>query len=192
MIALHSAHWSTPFVEAMNERARIDAARWIAHAGSNRERVELIEVAPPKRYTVPKADERPTPYLTLRKYPEGRTAAKLQLPYCCFPAYRGDGKPSQVSVLQPDHPIAAGLPATFEIPRTEMYDEPFHVPEPDAVLFEERWAGGEWFRSGMLWKLGQGQVFYFRPGHETYPIYLQPEPLQVLTNAVRWLAKRNG
>ena len=25
LIALHSAHWSTPFVEAMNERARIDA-----------------------------------------------------------------------------------------------------------------------------------------------------------------------
>ena len=24
LIALHSAHWSTPFVESMNERARID------------------------------------------------------------------------------------------------------------------------------------------------------------------------
>src|SRR3954453_7512737 len=26
LIALHSAHWSTPFAEAMNERARLDAA----------------------------------------------------------------------------------------------------------------------------------------------------------------------
>jgi trehalose utilization protein len=34
--------------------------------------------------------------------------------------------------------------------QTEMYDEPFHVPEPDEVIFEERWASGEWFRSGAI------------------------------------------
>ena len=50
-----------------------------------------------------------------------------------------------------------------------MYDEPFHVPEPDEVILEECWAAGEWFRSGMVWRLGKGRVFYFRPGHETYP-----------------------
>ena len=72
-------------------------------------------------------------------------------------------------MLRPDHPIAAGIPAEFELPQTEMYDEPFHVPEPDEVILEERWASGEWFRSGAVWKLGRGKVFYFRPGHETFP-----------------------
>ena len=68
-----------------------------------------------------------------------------------------------------------------------MYDEPFHVPEPDAVVLEERWAGGEWFRSGSVWNVGQGKVFYFRPGHETFPVYKSALMLKVIENAVRWL-----
>jgi trehalose utilization protein len=90
----------------------------------------------------------------------------------------------------PEHPIAKGLPAQWDIPKTEMYDEPFHVPAPDAVVFEERWDKGERFRSGCTWNVGKGRVFYFRPGHETYPIYSQPENLTVIENAARWAAQR--
>ena len=79
------------------------------------------------------------------------------------------------------------MPARFAIPQTEMYCEPFHVPEPDAVVFEERWASGEWFRSGMVWDLGRGHVFYFRPGHETHPVFKQAENLRVVENAARYL-----
>ncbi len=186
LVALHSAHWSTPFVEAMNERTRLDVAGKLL-AGGN-ERIETTFVAPVPRYTVPKADARVTPYVSWRKFPDGLSKATVHLPLCCFPAYRGDGKPSRVSVLKPDHPIARGIPKEFEISQTEMYDEPFHVPDPDEVILEERWATGEWFRSGAIWRLGKGKVFYFRPGHETYPIYKQPIPLKILTNAVRWLA----
>jgi trehalose utilization protein len=185
MIALHSAHWSTPFVEAMNERTRLDVADKLPADGS--ERVEIAYVAPSPRYTVPKRDARLTPNVSWRKYPDGRSVATVSLPLCCFPAYRGDGKPSRVKVLKPDHPIVRGVPAEFEIARTEMYDEPFHVPEPDEVIFEERWATGEWFRSGAVWKLGKGRVFYFRPGHETFSVFAQGLPLLILTNAVRWL-----
>ena len=32
-----------------------------------------------------------------------------------------------------------------------------------------------------------GKIFYFRPGHETYPIYHQPEVLTVIRNACRYL-----
>jgi trehalose utilization protein len=185
LIALHSAHWSTPFVEAMNERTRLDAvARLTAAAG---DRVELSYVPPPQRYTLPKADARITPYVWWRKYPDGVAKAEVHLPYCCFPAYRGDGKPSAMRVLLPDHPIAEGIPSKFQIPQTEMYDEPFHVPDPDEVVLEERWASGEWFRSGAIWKLGRGRVFYFRPGHETFPVFKQQIPLKILLNAVRWL-----
>jgi len=186
LVALHSAHWSTPFVEAMNERTRIDFSQRLRAEG--KDKIEINYVAPPARYTVPKPDARVTPYLSWRKFPGHVAKATVQLPYCCFPAYRNDGKPSYARVLRPDHPIALGIPGEFELPHTEMYDEPFHVPEPDEVIFEERWATGEWFRSGSIWTLGRGRVFYFRPGHETFPIYKQPIPLKILTNAVRWLA----
>ena len=187
LIALHSAHWSTPFVEAMNERTRIDAGRAIrAQAGADR--VEVVEAAPPRRYTVPAADARVTPCMSPgASSPIDSSRATIHLPYCCFPAYRGDGKPSRLRVLRPDHPIAAGIPAEFELPHTEMYDEPFHVPEPDEVILEERWASGEWFRSGAVWTLGRGRVFYFRPGHETFAVFKEPIPLKILANAVRWL-----
>jgi len=186
LVALHSAHWSTPFVEAMNERTRIDFAERLRAEG--KDQIEISYVAPRERYMVPKPDARLTPYLSWRKFPGNVAKATVHLPYCCFPAYRGDGKPSYVRVLRPDHPIARGIPREFELPHTEMYDEPFHVPEPDEVVFEERWATGEWFRSGAIWTLGRGRVFYFRPGHETFPIYKEPIPLQILTNAVLWLA----
>jgi trehalose utilization protein len=71
-----------------------------------------------------------------------------------------------------------------------MYDEPFHVPAPDEVILGECRPTGEWFRSGMAWRLGKGRVFYFRPGHETYAVFKEPVPLRILTNAVRWLGTR--
>jgi trehalose utilization protein len=73
-----------------------------------------------------------------------------------------------------------------------MYADPFHVPEPDEVLFEETWEAGESFRSGLIWKIGNGRVFYFRPGHETYPVYKQELPLRIITNAALWLGKSNA
>jgi trehalose utilization protein len=189
LIALHSAHWSTPFMEAMNERTRLDAEKALKRDGA---KVEIAYANPPRPYTLPKATDRLTPYTEMRKFPDGTEKATVYLPYCCFPAYRTDGKPSQVRVLKPDHPICKGLPERFELPKTEMYAEPFHVPEPDEVVLEERWATGEWFRSGMVWNLGKGKVFYFRPGHETFPVFKEKPVLQLLENAVRWLAPTAG
>ena len=183
LIALHSAHWSTPFMEAMNERSRKDLKNRLSGAKS----VEVVEVPPPQRSTVPKVETRLTPYSEIKKFPNGSAKAELHLPYCCFPSYRNDGKPSYINILKPSHPIAEGIPASFEIDREEMYCEPFHVPEPDEVILEERWATGEWFRSGMIWNIGKGKVFYFRPGHETYPTYQRVEPLKIVANAARWL-----
>jgi trehalose utilization protein len=189
LVALHSAHWSTPFMEAMNERTRLDIAR---HYQGSRDQVEISYVAPPRRYTLPTEETRLTPYVIERKYPDGVLKAAVHLPYCCFPAYRTDGKPSQIRLLKPDHPIAADLPRVFELPHTEMYNEPFHVPEPDEVILEERWATGDWFRSGMVWQVGKGRVFYFRPGHETFAVYKERPVLRLLENAVRWLGSHPG
>jgi trehalose utilization protein len=182
-IALHSAHWSTPFVQAMDEITRRNAlADHPGHATAIR------FIIPQEQYTAPKYDTRVTPYTVERKFPDGQTKFEVHLPICCFPAYRNDGKPSTVQVLLPDHPIMKGLPSRFSIPQTEMYDEPFHVPPPDQVLFEECWAEGEWFRSGMLWELGQGKIFYFRPGHEAFPVYKDEKITRILLNAAKWMA----
>jgi len=186
LIALHSAHWSRPFVEAMNERARQDALAGLPEAERATAVIQESDLFP-RALMAPKYTDRFTPSVLYRKPTDGAVRVQLTLPNCCFPAYRGDGKPSQVRVLKPEHPIARGLPATFELAATEMYDEPFHVPRPDAVVLEERWATGEWFRSGAVWKVGDGRVFYFRPGHETYPVFKDANALKVVENAVLWL-----
>jgi len=186
LLALHSAHWATPFVEAMNERTQMNARSQFPTVPN--ERLVIKNIAPPSRYTTPDYDTRITPRIFPRKFPDGRTELTIHLPICCFPAYRNDGKPSSLFTLLPDHPIAKGVPTAFQLPSTEMYDEPFHVPDPDEVVFEERWPTGEWFRSGSVWNIGKGKVFYFRPGHETFPVYKQKVALQIVENAVRYLA----
>ena len=145
-------------------------------------------VPPAEQFTAPKYDTRITPYTIERKFPDGQVKLEVHLPVCCFPAYRNDGKPSTVNTLRPEHPIMKGLPKKFVIPQTEMYDEPFHVPAPDDVIFEESWATGEWFRSGMVWNIGKGKLFYFRPGHETFPVFKEKNIITILANAAKWMA----
>lgn len=188
LIALHSAHWATPFVEAMKDRTMSNALTRFKQISS--EQLDLQYVDPPRRYFAPDRDDLLTPRFYPRKFPNGRTELVIHWPNCCFPAYRNDGKPSTLYTIQPDHPIAQGIPSRFQLPSTEMYDEPFHVPEPDEVIFEERWPTGEWFRSGMIWNIGDGKVFYFRPGHETFPVYKQEVALNIIENAVRFLGKK--
>ncbi len=88
--------------------------------------------------------------------------------------------------LAPHHPITKGIGDYFEIPAEEMYGEPFGIPTPDELIFVSWFTGGEVFRSGATWQRGHGKVFYFRPGHETYPSYHQAEVQTVIANAVRW------
>jgi trehalose utilization protein len=184
LIAMHSAHWSTPFIEAMNDRTVEDA---LAKLPSDQRRTARVIRIAPVSYTAPKRDAALTPSVK-QSVEDGKIVLRVHLPICCFPAYRADGKPSEIRMLLPKHPIAAGLAEKFTLPHTEMYDEPFHVPAPDEVIFEEHWDKGEHFRSGCVWRLGRGRVFYFRPGHETFGVYRRPEPLKIVDNAVRWLA----
>jgi len=188
LVALHSAHWSAPFVEAMRERARQDARQRLLP--EERERAIFFETNLFLAFrTPPKYADRLTPEAFYRKASGSPIEVHLTLPNCCFPAYRPDGQPSVVRVLLPEHPIARGIPNSFTIEQTEMYNEPFHVPEPDSVVLEERWQTGEWFRSGCVWNIGRGKVFYFRPGHEVYPVFKNPEVLHIIGNAVAWLGE---
>jgi len=93
-------------------------------------------------------------------------------------------------VTKPGHPIVEGIDDHFILPKTEMYGEHFDIPEPDEQIFISSFEGGEVFRSGCTWQRGSGRVFYFRPGHESYPIYYDKNVLRVITNGVRWAAPR--
>ncbi len=104
----------------------------------------------------------------------------------CSLQWREDGETERLWVVDPGHPIADGLAESIELPQTEMYGEPFDVPEPDRLVFTSWFEGGEVFRSGCCYRRGRGRVFYFRPGHETYPIYENESIQQVLDNAVEW------
>ena len=181
-VGIHSAHWAKPFTALMDERARQDVRRQFADVPADK----LVITEVPGMRTVPARDARLTPCTDVDRRPDGTVAVTLHLPGCIFPAYRGDGKPSTVKVLAPTHPLAAGLPDAFTLDRTEMYDEPYHVPAPDAVVCEETWAAGERFRSVMAWQVGDGRVVYIRPGHETFPIWKDDRMLRLLENAIRW------
>lgn len=92
--------------------------------------------------------------------------------------------------LEPGHPITEGIGEYIELPNEEMYGERFDIPTPDKLIFVSWFEGGEVFRSGCAWERGHGRIFYFRPGHETYPTFYHPEVLKVIGNATRWAAPR--
>ncbi|MCX7796767.1 MAG: ThuA domain-containing protein [bacterium] len=104
----------------------------------------------------------------------------------CMLKWREAGEKERIWVVEPGHPITEGLGEYFEIPHTEMYGERFDIPKPDELVFISWFEGGEVFRSGCCFYRGKGKIFYFRPGHETFPIYYQPEVLRVIYNAVKW------
>ena len=104
----------------------------------------------------------------------------------CNLTWREAGERERLWLTAPNHPIAAGLPNHFELENEEMYGEPFGIPEPLETVFVSWFQGGEVFRSGVTYKRGAGSVFYFRPGHETYPTYHDANVQRVLKNAVKW------
>jgi trehalose utilization protein len=104
----------------------------------------------------------------------------------CSLTWREADETERIWTIEPAHPIAAGIPPYFELPNEEMYGERFDVPTPDKLVFVSWFEGGEVFRSGCCWERGHGKLFYFRPGHETYPTFHHPTILQIIANAVRW------
>jgi trehalose utilization protein len=103
--------------------------------------------------------------------------------------YVEDGSKLEMIVHDKQHPIAKGI-SDFSFPHTERYTEPFEIPEPDSVVFDGLYTlpdgSQEKSRQGIAWTIGKGRVFYFQPGHETYPIFFDANMRKVLCNAVEW------
>jgi trehalose utilization protein len=114
----------------------------------------------------------------------------------CGLNWREDGGKEILWIANPYHPITQGIDPAIELEHEEMYGEVFDIPPPEDVLFISWFEGGEVFRSGCTWHRGRGKIFYFRPGHETFPTYTgasegSEQVLKVIANAVKW-AKFDG
>ena len=107
----------------------------------------------------------------------------------CMLRWREAGEVERLWIVQPSHPIVSGIETEFlELPTTEMYGEYFDIPTPDELIMISWFEGGEVFRSGCTFRRGKGKIFYFRPGHETFPIYYDPRIRRIVANGVRWAA----
>ncbi|KKK38836.1 PalA [Mesobacillus campisalis] len=104
----------------------------------------------------------------------------------CDLKWREADEKERLWVVSPSHPIVEGIGEYIELEREEMYGEHFDIPQPDELIFTSWFEGGEVFRSGCTYTRGNGKVFYFRPGHETYPTYHNEQIQRVIINAVEW------
>ncbi len=187
LITLHSAHWSKPFMICMQEKAAQDVLESLSADQRSNATVKYLGEIDWKKDGDHERSHLEVNYLIGES---GQVEITLERPNCVFPRCCTPVQPSLVRVINTEHPIVKDIPETFTIAETEMYDEPFGIPDPDLVLFNETWQGGEYFRSGSLWDLGEGQVFYFRPGHETYRVFTDENVVKILENAALWMGQQ--
>ncbi|WP_338787615.1 ThuA domain-containing protein [Metabacillus sp. FJAT-53654] len=112
---------------------------------------------------------------------------KVLMGTSCDLKWREADEKERLWVVDPTHPIAEGIGEYIELEKEEMYGEHFDIPAPDELIFTSWFEGGEIFRSGCTFKRGNGKIFYFRPGHETYPTYHNEQVQQVIKNAVKYV-----
>ena len=101
-------------------------------------------------------------------------------------SWREDGDREYLWAVNPAHPIAKGIGRYIKLEHEETYAEPFMIPEPDELVFIGSFSGGEVIRAGCCFNRGYGRIFYFQPGHETYPTYYNEDIIRVIKNAVEW------
>lgn len=104
----------------------------------------------------------------------------------CDLKWREANEKERIWVVNPGHRIAEGLPEYITLDHEEMYGEHFDIPTPDELVLISWFQGGEVFRSGCTFYRGQGKIFYFRPGHETFPTYYNEHVLKVIANGIHW------
>ncbi len=101
--------------------------------------------------------------------------------------WRETGDKEILWCVDPSHPIARGVGEHIILEQEETYGEHFRIPTPDELVFISWFSGGEVFRSGCVYKRSRGKIFYFRPGHESYPTYYNKQVQQVIINAVKYV-----
>ena len=108
----------------------------------------------------------------------------------CSLTWRECKEAERVWTCDREHPISQGVEQGFRLEHEEMYGEHFNIPKPDDIIFIGWYQGGEIFRSGVTFTRGEGRIFYFQPGHETFPTYKNENVRKVIYNAALWCGKR--
>lgn len=169
---------------------KTDVLMWWGHTKHRQVNDELVE------RIVRRVKEEGMGFIALHSSHYSKALKKVLGTPCGFSAYVCDGSSVKVTVKEPNHPIARGV-KDFTLDKTERYSEPFEVPPPEAVVFDGLYhrpdGSTEPSRQGLVWTVGKGKVFYFQPGHETYPHFFDENVRRILRNAVVWAApKSNG
>jgi trehalose utilization protein len=162
-----------------------DVLIWWGHKKHGEVKDELVD------RIVARVKEQGMGFISLHSSHFAKPFRRLMGTRCSWREYKADGTSARIIVKEPNHPIARGV-KDFTLPRIERYGEPFAVPPPEVVVLDGIYTKPDGTtepgRMGMCWTVGKGKVFYFTPGHETYPDFFMPEVRQILRNAVLWAA----
>jgi trehalose utilization protein len=164
---------------------RADVLIWWGHKKHGDVKDELVDKI------VKRVKEDGMGFISLHSSHFAKPNKKLMGTPCSWKAYVGDSTTLKVTVKSPDHPIAKDV-KEFTIDHSERYSDPYAVPTPKAVVFEGVAAlkngGTDPSQQGLTWEVGKGKVFYFQPGHETNPVFFDPNIRKIMANAVQWAA----
>jgi trehalose utilization protein len=164
---------------------RTDVLIWWGHVKHGQVKDEAVA------RIVRRVTEQGMGFIALHSSHYSKALKKLLGTRCGFSAYVCDGSSVKVTVKEKDHPIVKGV-RDFTLDKTERYSEPFEVPDPEAVVLDGLYlrpdGSTEASRQGLVWTVGKGKVFYFQPGHETYPHFFDENVRLILRNAVQWVA----
>ena len=113
---------------------------------------------------------------------------------CSFSCYKTDSTSTKVTVTDKNHPIAAGVAETFTVENGERYGDPYIVPAGFTCVFEglSSLKDGKTDNAKMVfaWENvnnSKSRFVYFQLGHETNPIYFDPNIRKILANATEWV-----
>jgi len=113
---------------------------------------------------------------------------------CTFAAYVGDNRENLMIVSMPEHPICKGVTPMFTIANDERYSDPYAVPPTNEIplvgVQVHKNGKRELANMGFCWTMGKGKFFYLQVGHETNPIFFNPEIRKIMANAVLWAAPK--
>ena len=164
---------------------RADVLIWWGHKKHGIVRRKLVEKV------VNRVKEEGMGFISLHSAHYAKPNRVLMDSPCSWGAYVVDATTLNVTVTDPDHPIAKGV-KDFTIAHDERYSEPYAVPEPEAVPFEGvhilKDGTEDPSRIGLCWTIGKGKFFYFQAGHETNPVFFDENVRQIMRNAVEWAA----
>ncbi len=166
---------------------RTDVLIWWGHRKHNQVRDELVNKI------VGRVKDDGMGFISLHSSHFARPNIKLMGTECSWRQYLSDSNTLMITAKDPNHPIARGV-GEFTIIHNERYSEPYAVPQPVAVVFEGTYTlnngGADASRQGLTWEIGKGRVFYFQPGHETNPVFFDPNVRRIISNAVEWAASK--